>query len=136
MQRKEKSLGQLQIDKAVARTYYSRAFWTALAPALMMLSLMCGSIGRNGGDPIAWFTPHWIINSFWLACVAGLLCFAIVEILQGLRRASRFMAPEYSTQVVEKTRPDGTWTAELSKDGVPYARMEVNSISALLKRWR
>lgn len=43
----------------------------------------------------------------------------------------RSKEPEYTTRATEGPRADGTWTAELSKDGVPYLEVEVGSISAL-----
>lgn len=39
---------------------------------------------------------------------------------------------EYSTEVKDGPRADGSWTAELSKDGVPYLQVEVGSISTLI----
>lgn len=43
--------------------------------------------------------------------------------------------PVYATKVVEKREDDGSWLAELSKDGAPYAHVRVFSISRLLARW-
>ena len=44
--------------------------------------------------------------------------------------------PNYATRTVEGPRDDGSWIAELSKDGVPYAQVEVGSISTLIARSR
>jgi hypothetical protein len=40
--------------------------------------------------------------------------------------------PNYATEAVEGPRPDGSWRAELCKNGIPYAQVEVGSISALI----
>lgn len=50
------------------------------------------------------------------------------------KRWNKPTASVYTTTVLE-VQPDKSWTAELSKDGVPYARMQVHSISHLLARF-
>lgn len=42
-------------------------------------------------------------------------------------------APEYTTRFIAM-RGD-SWIAELCRDGVPYQRMQVHSISKLLRRY-
>ena len=39
---------------------------------------------------------------------------------------------EYTTHRVGRVREDGSWTAELRKDGVAYGQVDVGSISALI----
>lgn len=125
---------QLRADKELAKSQYRFAFSTSFAPALMLLSIMCVLIGRNGGDPVAWFTGQPVIGTLLLACALGLLCFGISEVLKGLRRASKFRPPHYTTRTVDGPRPDGSYTAELSQDGIAYGQVDVGSISALIAR--
>lgn len=44
------------------------------------------------------------------------------------------VSPVYATRTVEGPRSDASWVAELLKDGVPYAQVEVGSISTLFAR--
>lgn len=79
-------------DKAIAGTYYSRAWWTSLSPALLLFSMLCFAIGRSGGNAVEYFAKHWLIGPPLLICIVGLLCLAIGEIRQGLRQGSGFIS--------------------------------------------
>ena len=42
--------------------------------------------------------------------------------------------PVYTTKIIGEEKSDGWFTAELLKDGISYAKVKVNSISATLAK--
>lgn len=94
MKKQEKSPRQWESDKVVARSYFSRALFTSFAPATALFSLASFDVALNDNDTVRWFNHAPVSNSLLLAAIVGLLCFAVVEVIQGIRRASRYERAE------------------------------------------
>jgi hypothetical protein len=74
--------GEYRLNKTLAKSKYSYTFYTAIAPLLMLISLLTGPIDRSGGL-VAFFSQHWIFGPLALIPLIGLSIISIAGIREG-----------------------------------------------------